>query len=320
MQVPLRFDPAIHRLRQGFFGPSSHRLVETNHCRLEPEAMEDTIQSAVSMLNTKLGDVAQPIHHLIVRQSFATQEQMLILCVRQPGVLALDVVRALMNLPHVVTVAETVQPRPHGPVWGKDVRILAGSPHLVERIGPLEFLISPRSFFQVNTAQAEVLYREALAAADVQAEDTVLDAYCGTGTLSLMFASKAQRVVGIETIAAAVHDARKNAKHNGMDNVEFIVGEVERVLPEQIRGGAHYDIALLDPPRKGCHPAVLHSLASARPRKIVYVSCNHVTLARDLRMLADAGYEVSYVQPVDMFPQTGHVECCSLLVRKDVAR
>jgi 23S rRNA (uracil1939-C5)-methyltransferase len=320
VQVPLSYDESSGRLVQGFFGPASHRVIATESCHLEPPEMEETIRQVVRSLESTLGHRSSAVHHVIVRQSFTNGEQMVILCVRDNAVVTSPVVDAIAALPRVVCVAVTVQPRPHGPVWGKNVRVLHGKPHLVERMGDLEFLISPRSFFQVNTVQAEVLYNQALAFADVGPNDRVLDAYCGTGTMSLLFARQAERVLGIEVIDAAVRDARANADHNHVQNVEFTVGEVERVLPRRIAAGERFDVAVVDPPRKGCHPDVLKALAEAQPRRIVYVSCNHVTLARDLRYLADAGYAVEKVQPVDMFPQTSHVECVSQLVRANVAK
>jgi 23S rRNA (uracil1939-C5)-methyltransferase len=162
-----------------------------------------------------------------------------------------------------------------------------------------------------------VLYLKTLAYAQVTPDDTVLDAYCGTGTISTLLARHAKHVIGIESIPAAVEDAKRNAKHNGIDNAEFLVGEVERVLPPLVAKGLTLDVAVLDPPRSGCDQRVLDAVMQAKPRRIVYVSCNHATLARDLRRLVDGGYEVKEVQPVDMFPQTSHVECVVSTYRVD---
>lgn len=322
VQVPLRYSVADGDggLTAGFFAAGSHDIVATEVCHLEPEPMEKTIQSVVTVLNRVLGAKADIVHHLVVRYSFTTGEQMVILCVREPSFEGRVVAAAIAELPKVVSVAYTVQPRPHGPIWGQEVQVIQGKSHLVEEMGDLQFLISPRSFFQVNTLQARTLYAQVLNDAGLTGQETVLDAYCGTGTISLMLAKYAGRVVGIESIAPAVYDARLNASHNQIPNAEFHVGEVERVLPKLLRAGERFDVVVLDPPRKGCDVSVMEALIAARPQKIVYVSCNHVTLARDLRILVDGGYGVKEVQPVDMFPQTNHVECVVSTYRKDVAR
>jgi 23S rRNA (uracil1939-C5)-methyltransferase len=309
VQVPLQFDVAEGRVKPGFFAAGSHDVVTTDVCHLEPVSMEATVQSVVEALNDVLGDKAGMVHHLVVRYSFTTGEQMVVLCVRDAGLPWRDIAQRVAALPHVVSVAYTVQPRSHGPIWGHEVQVVSGADHLVEEIAGLKFVISPRSFFQVNTLQARALYQKVLDYARVDAQTTALDAYCGTGTISLMLAKHAGRVVGIETIVPAVEDARRNAAENGVTNAEFYIGDVEQVLPKLVGAGAHFDMAVLDPPRKGCDPAVLEALLNVKPKRIVYVSCNHVTLARDLRVLVDGGYRVEEVQPVDMFPQTNHVEC-----------
>lgn len=315
VQVALHYDDRAQRYVSGFFAPGSHELVHTQYCHLEPVEMEKTVLRVLEVLNEAAVSVGLGVHHLVVRESFTNGEQMVVLAMRQPLKANSDIVRQVGHLPHVVSVGQTLQPNPHGPVWGATVELLHGVPHLRERIGGLEFLISPRSFFQVNTQQAATLYDQVLASADITPEDVVLDAYCGTGTISLLLAAKAGRVVGVESIRAAVEDARFNAGHNRMANAEFIVGEVERVLPKRLGTGEKYDVVVLDPPRKGCHPDVLKAVISAHPRRIVYVSCNHATLARDLRALLDGGYKLLMAQPVDMFPQTGHVETCVSLIR-----
>lgn len=316
VQVALSYDESLKHYVSGFFAPGSHELVQTEYCHLEPAEMEKTVSQVLQVLNQTPSSFELGLHHLIVRESFSNGEQMVILALRRPLNANSALVRQISSLPHVVSIGQTLQPNPHGPVWGTTVEPLHGVPHLRERIGDLEFLISPRSFFQVNTEQAATLYNCVLAYADITPEDAVLDAYCGTGTISLLLASRARRVVGVESIRAAVEDARLNAEHNHLTNAEFIVGEVERVLPKRLAAGEKYDVVVLDPPRKGCHPDVLTAVISAEPRRIVYVSCNHATLARDLRLLLDGGYDLVVAQPVDMFPQTSHVETCVQLVRR----
>lgn len=332
IQVPVQYDATLHRYSGGFFGAASHDIVVTDVCYLAPVVVENTWKDALAALSAAArridGDLG--VHHLILRHSVATDRLMVVLVVRAfdesdatSGSLA-DGLRsaaaAIAALPGVATVALTVQPRVGGPVWGRSVTLLHGEEYLTERLLGLEYLISPRSFFQVNTHQSEALYRLALDAAAVQPDDTVLDAYCGAGSMTLHFARRAQAVTGIENVASAVADARRNAVHNGIANARFRLGAVENVFPLLLANGKRFDVVVLDPPRQGCDSAIFTAvggLAPAdRPRRIVYVSCNPATLARDMRRLVDAGYAIDSVQPVDMFPQTSQVECVVSLVRE----
>ena len=186
----------------------------------------------------------------------------------------------------------------------------------------LNFHISPRSFFQVNTAQAEVLYRQALDYAALTGRETVIDAYCGTGTITLFLAQRARRAIGIEIVAPAIRDAQKNARDNRVKNAEFITGDATSVMPRLYKDHIRPDVIVIDPPRAGCTPPVLTAMAAMHPRRIVYVSCNPATLGRDLAILTGLGYQTKEVQPVDMFPMTSHVETVCLLARgeKDAPR
>lgn len=318
VQVPLAYDAPSGTLTPGFFAARSHHRVPTDTCHLEPLDMERTIQAATRILADTLGTAAVHVHHLIARRSHTNGQQLLILSVdtANPKLLDLDrAAHALLALPNVVGVARTVQPRSNGPVWGSTTDIVAGLESLTEDILGLEFIISPRSFFQVNTVQARALYERVLHYAQAGPEDTVVDAYCGTGTIGLLLARQAKAVVGIENIAPAVRDAKRNARHNGIDNIDFVIGDVEHALPKMAGKGRRFDIVVLDPPRKGCHWAVLDAIADMQPTRVVYVSCNHATWARDVRMLTDRGYTLVEALPVDMFPQTSHVEVVSVLVR-----
>jgi 23S rRNA (uracil1939-C5)-methyltransferase len=337
LQVPLAFDAETGRYVPGFFAPESHDIVPTHACHLAPESVERLLADTVDALNQGLVTAAHEaagnggakrtpgtlraggglVHHLIVRQSWRSGEQMLIFAVRRAVNLGDVIPRLTAKHPALVSIGMTVQPRPVGPVWGNAVQILHGRDHVIERLLGLEFVISPRSFFQVNTAQAEALYRVALEMAEFEGEDRVLDAYCGTGTLTLLAASRVPRgqAVGVELVDAAVADARRNAERNGIDNVRFVAGRVEHVVPEGVSRGERFDVVLLDPPRKGCEPEVLAAVAKAHPRRVVYVSCNPATFARDARRLTELGFRLERVQPVDMFPQTSHVECCGVFFR-----
>ncbi len=193
-----------------------------------------------------------------------------------------------------------------------------GRTYITDRIGDVYYRISPLSFYQVNPVQTKRLYETALSYAGLSGTEVVWDLYCGIGTISLFLAQKAGRVYGVEVVPQAVEDARENAKLNGLENVEFYLGKAEEVLPEQYReNGIRADVIVVDPPRKGCDRACLDTMISMEPKRIVYVSCDSATLARDLKILCEGGYELRKVQPVDMFPQTAGIENIALLIHCD---
>ena len=196
-------------------------------------------------------------------------------------------------------------------------RVLYGREYITDHLEDLDFHISADSFYQVNPEQMRVLYRQVLAAAELSGQERVLDLYCGIGTITLLLARYAQDVVGVEEIPVAVADAEANAACNGIKNVTFQSGPVEKILPQLVADEAKFDLAVLDPPRQGCHPRVLEALVKVQPLKIIYVSCDPATLARHLKFLTEQGYHVEQVQPVDMFPKTGHVESIVLLQRRN---
>ena len=212
-----------------------------------------------------------------------------------------------------VTVQVDIQTYHNNVIMGRDTQLLWGRPTIIDSLGWLNFHISPRSFFQVNTRQAERLYKQALAYADLHGTETVIDAYCGTGTITLFLAQKARKVYGIEIVQPAILDARKNARDNNVKNAEFIVGDATAVMPALYKQGIRPDVVVVDPPRAGCTEIVLRTFANMKPQRIVYVSCNSATLARDLAILKELGYLAQEVQPVDLFPQTSHVENVCLL-------
>ena len=206
---------------------------------------------------------------------------------------------------------------------GKEIRLLYGKPYITDYIGDVAFQISPLSFFQVNPVQTKKLYGTALAYADLQGKETVWDLYCGIGTISLFLAQKAKAVYGVEIVPQAIEDARKNAALNHMENATFFVGKAEEVLPDwyakhsqEESDMANPDVIVVDPPRKGCDEKCLDTMLKMQPDRIVYVSCDSATLARDLRILVDGGYTLQKVRPVDMFPMSVHVETVCLLSKK----
>ena len=200
-------------------------------------------------------------------------------------------------------------------IFGDRFRLLRGRETLSAVLCGLRFELSPASFFQVNPFQTERLYATALDFASLRPEDTLCDVYCGAGTISLMMAGRCRQVTGIEIVPDAVRNARENAERNGIQNASFVTGKAEEVLPEMVAEGLRPDVIVVDPPRKGLEPEVISAIAAAEPDRLVYVSCNPATLARDAALLRDQGYEIRRVQPVDMFPYTSHVETVVLMSR-----
>ena len=221
------------------------------------------------------------------------------------------------ELPEVVSLWHNIQPKTGNTILGEKIRHLWGGETLTASLCGLRFEVSPYSFFQVHKEQAEILYEKALAYADLKGGETVIDAYCGTGTISLCLAKKAKRVIGIEIVKPAIEDAKKNAKKNHMENTEFYAADAGKLMPQLYRKGLVPDVIVMDPVRAGCSEEVLKAAAGMKPKRIVYVSCNPATFARDAKILKSEGYEIKEIQPVDMFPQTMHVEAIVLLSKLD---
>ena len=219
------------------------------------------------------------------------------------------------ELPEVVSLWHNIQPKTGNTILGAKIRHLWGGETLTASLCGLRFEVSPYSFFQVHKEQAEILYDKALAYADLKGGETVIDAYCGTGTISLCLAKKAKRVIGIEIVKSAIEDAKKNAKMNHMENTEFYAADAGKFMPQLYRKGLVPDVIVMDPVRAGCSEEVLKAAAGMKPKRIVYVSCNPATFARDAKILKSEGYEIKEIQPVDMFPQTMHVEAVALMIR-----
>ena len=216
-------------------------------------------------------------------------------------------------LPEVVSIYHNVQKSPGNVILGQTLHHLWGRKTLTATLAGLSFEVSPFSFFQVHKDQAEKLYAKALEYADLTGSETVIDAYCGTGTISLCLAKKAKKVIGIEIVEAAIEDAGRNADFNHVENVEFHAADAGKLMPELYKEGLRPDVIVMDPVRAGCSEDVLKAAAAMEPKRIVYVSCNPATFARDAKMLDALGYTLRQVQPVDMFPQTMHVETVALI-------
>ena len=223
----------------------------------------------------------------------------------------------IKELPNMKSIIQNVNSKKTNVILGEKCITLWGKDTITDYIDKFKFNISPLSFFQVNPIQTEILYKKALEFADLKGEEIVFDAYCGTGTISLFLSQKAKKVYGVEIIKEAIDNAKDNAKENKIDNAEFFVGKSEEVIPDLINKGIKADVIVVDPPRKGCEKTLLEAIADIKPKRIVYVSCDPGTLARDLSILNGLGYGTKEVQPVDMFPQTAHVETIVLIERVD---
>jgi 23S rRNA (uracil1939-C5)-methyltransferase len=258
------------------------------------------------------------VRHVMIRKGFKSGDAMIVLVTNTKQLPYKEEFIKLVvdNIPDVKSIVQNINSKKTNVVLGQENITLWGSDTITDYIGEFRFNISPLSFFQVNPVQTELLYSKALEYADLTGEETVFDAYCGTGTISLFLSQKAKKVYGVEIIEAAIVNARENAKLNGIHNAEFFVGEAEKVIPELISEGKKADVVVVDPPRKGCDKSLIEAIAEMGPKRVVYVSCDPATLARDLEIFEQLGYKTVEVQPVDMFPQTAHVECVAKIERK----
>ena len=324
-------------LAAGFYAGRTHSIIPCEDCLLGvPENRRITADVLDWMKEEGVGAYEEEsgsgfVRHILIRKGFQSGEIMLCLVTNgeEPaggrgktagkagaGGSAMRAAAArFMKLPGVVTVVQNINREKTNVILGKETRILEGPGFIVDTIGGVEFEISAQSFYQVNPVQTEKLYGTALRYAGLSGKETVWDLYCGIGTISLFLAGQAKTVRGVEIVPRAIEDAKRNAARNGFRNTEFFVGKAEEVLPAEFRRtGERADVIVVDPPRKGCDEECLKTMLAMAPDRIVYVSCDSATLARDLKyLLADGKYELREVQPVDMFPQTVHVETVCLL-------
>lgn len=308
----------------GCYASGSHTIVPTTECLIQ-QSMNDRLMSAVSQIATELGVTPYDettgqgiLRHVMGRVGIATGEVMAVVVTTQkdfPG--NNELVRRLKeSLPDLISIQQNINSAKTNVILGRETIIRWGAPFIQDRIGRFVFQISAESFFQVNSLQTQVLYEQAVQAAGLVGGEMVFDLYSGTGTISLFLAQKAGQVYGIEYSSVAVKDAEKNAQVNDVKNVRFFAGDVADKIIDLRDKGIVPDVIVLDPPRAGCAESVLRTAAAMGPRRMVYVSCNPATLARDLAILVEHGYVIGDVQPVDMFPQTYHVECIAVIERK----
>lgn len=318
MEEPFRYrnkgifhtDYSNNGVRLGFFEPNSHAFVWAGDCHLFSRAVNDLVKYLEELIQNS--GRAYYIKKVMIRESRYNGEIMIVLVTEDSAWRLPKFAEKLIEYPQVVSVYHNINTNPKV-MLGRHFMLLEGKDTIEDTIGPFHFQISPQSFFQINNTQAAVLYGKVLEFADLDGTEQVADIYCGIGTISMFLAQKAKEVLAIESISQAVRDAKENAERNNVDNCTFVATKAEDWLPKWAKRGNILDVAVIDPPRKGCDPAVLDALITSNARKIVYVSCNPSTLARDVKYLAEYGYQVKKVQPVDMFCQTWHVETVVLL-------
>lgn len=312
------------RIITGFYAGRTHTIIENRDCALGVSQNKEVLDRVIAHMeaygiepyNEETGKGL--VRHILIRYGFFTGEVMVCLVLNGSSIPQKEtLIEHLLEIPGMTSITINVNKKRSNVILGEEIRLLWGKPYITDKIGDIFYQISPLSFFQVNPLQTGKLYSKALEYADLHGEETVWDLYCGIGTISLFLAQKAKFVRGVEIIPAAIENANDNARLNGIENVEFFVGKAEEVLPaEYKKNGIYADVIVVDPPRKGCEESLLATMIEMQPKRIVYVSCDSATLARDLKYLCERGYELRKVCPVDQFGGTVHVETVVLLGRK----
>lgn len=318
-QVPVRSGKG--KMETGVFASQSHQLIPVDDFKINLPGIDEMVTGIRDILisfDEKPYDEATHtgnIRHIIVRKSDRTDEAMVVIITRSKSLFPKSkIVPAITEkFPNIVSIVQNINNRRSSAIFGDTSEVLFGKPSYEEKVLGKSFDITAQSFLQVNIPQAEVLYEKALELLDLQGTETVLDAYCGIGTISLAMADHAQKVIGIEVIPEAVEIAKANAEKNGIENVEFECGLAEELIADL---DVSLDAIVVDPPRKGLEVEFVNALLEKKPKKVVYISCNPATLVRDLEKFVEVGYELSDVQPVDLFPQTAHIEVVVEIFRK----
>ena len=317
------------KLVSGIYAAGTHKVLPVESCLLQDEVL-DTVMQAVRAAASACR--YQPynedkgtglLRHCLLRRGVVSGQVMVVVVTAQPVLPgAKNFVRALLaeaekrHVP-VTTVVQNYNPRRTSVVLSEEEKVLYGKGFILDTLCGKTYALSPRSFYQINHDQTEVLYGLAVEAARLTGKEVVLDAYCGIGTISLFLAQKAKQVYGVEIVPPAIADAKDNARRNGIQNAEFYVGKAEEILPHKYETeNVKADVIVVDPPRKGCDEALLETIVKMQPERVVYVSCDSATLARDLKYLTKKGYQVKKIQPVEMFAFTEHVETVCLLSKK----
>ena len=305
----------------GFYAGRTHTIINNRKCYLGVDVNEQILNIVLDYMkkyNVSAYDETTHkglVRHVLIRYGFQSKEIMVCLVVNGNRLPAADaLVSELCTIEGMTSISMNINKEKTNVILGREVKTLWGQSYITDKIGNVSYQISPLSFYQVNPVQTEKLYGKALEFAGLEGNETVWDLYCGIATISLFLAQKAKQVYGVEIVPAAIEDAKRNAALNGFTNAEFFVGKAEEVLPEKYeKEGIYADVIVVDPPRKGCEESVLDTMVKMQPKRIVYVSCDSATLARDLKYLRERGYQVERVVGCDMFPQSVHVETVVLM-------
>ena len=309
----------------GFYAGRTHSIIENTDCALGVAENKIILEKILKyMEEEKVAPYEEETHrgllrHVLIRKGFATGQLMVCLVINGKKLPTENkLVQSLLEVEGMTSISISVNTEKTNVIMGKEIHLLYGKEQIEDEIDGITFKISPLSFYQVNPVQTERIYSQALKYADLNGDETVWDLYCGIGTISLFLARKAKHVYGVEIVPQAIDDARENAVRNGIENVNFYVGKAEEVLPEKYeKEGVFADVIVVDPPRKGCDEDCLSTMVQMQPKRIVYVSCDSATLARDVKYLGEHGYQLMQARIFDNFPQGVHVETVVLLSGKN---
>lgn len=309
--------------KAGFFKKGTHEVVSIDRCLILPETSDRAKKTVIDWAKTYgVRPYNEATHtgllrHIFVRTAAATGEIMVCLVINGEDVPHKKaLIEGLKQIDGMASICLNCNTRRGNAVLGETTKLLWGKASIEDILCGLRFSISPRSFYQVNRNQAEVLYEKALAAADLHGTETVIDLYCGTGTITLCLAKKAKEVIGVEVIGAAIENAKQNAERNGIENVRFFCADAGQAAAKLASEGTKPDVIVVDPPRKGLTAEVIDAIAEMSPERVVYVSCDPATLARDVRLLTERGYRLQTAEAVDLFPRCSHVECVVRMEKK----
>ncbi|MCD7823689.1 MAG: 23S rRNA (uracil(1939)-C(5))-methyltransferase RlmD [Oscillospiraceae bacterium] len=321
-KVQLPVSMADGRAYCGFFSPRSHRVVPVGDCLLQPEIFTEICNFIINYVNRNNISVYDEktgmgiLRHIYLRRGFHTGEIMLsLVCTKETRLFDSLSTELTDRFPGIMTVLLNINSAATNVILGSKDICLYGSGTIRDRMCGVTVEISPHSFYQVNTEAAENVYRAAKEFLNPDGSETLLDLYCGIGTVGLSMAQSVRRLIGVEIVPAAIENARRNAKMNGINNAEFLTGDAGTVAEKLIQRGEKPDVIIVDPPRRGCDAETLSAIGKMSPKKLVYISCNPATCARDLAILAKSGYELQKFKPFDMFPRTAHVETVALMVK-----
>lgn len=319
-QFPIGTDRDGH-IVAGFYAGRTHTIINNRKCHLGVDVNEQILDLVIEHMEaehiTSYNELFHQglVRHVLIRYGFTTKEIMVCIIINGTSFPKYEkLVEKLKKIPGMTSISLNVNRENTNVILGKEVKLLWGKPYIEDYIGNVKYQISPLSFFQVNPVQTEKLYSLALEYADLTGKETVWDLYCGIGTISLFLAQKAKKVYGVEIVSQAIDDACRNARINDIKNAQFYVGKAEEIFPEVYKkDGIHAEVVVVDPPRKGCDEKLLNTIIDMGPKRVVYVSCDSATLARDLRILCNNGYELTRCRAVDQFPMSVHVETVVLL-------